>query len=157
MNQLPQSDRERLNILIQASREYEAQAQQIQMQMDILNQTIAATQITGETIESLKEMQEGQEILLPLGNLAFIKAKLMDSSKVMVNVGASVVVEKEIDAAKERLDQRLEDLSKSQMQLRQGLQQIMQRIEQIRNEVERLAQKMQQQQQQQQRKPMMGS
>ncbi|MHA1130033.1 MAG: prefoldin subunit alpha [Candidatus Helarchaeota archaeon] len=156
MSQLRQSDRERLNLLYQASKEYEAQAQQIQMQIDILNQTIAAAQITGDTIENLKNMQDGQEILLPLGNLAFIKAKLMDSSNVLVNVGASVVVTKTIDAAKKQIDGQAENLSKTQVQLQQALQQVMQRINQIRGEMENLAMKIQQQQQQQQQ-PMVGS
>ena len=147
MNQMPQSDRERLNLLISASREYEAQAEQVQMQIDILNQTIAATRITGDTIEALKDLQDGQEILLPLGNLAFIKAKLMDSSNVIVNVGASVNIEKPIDKAKEVLDERLEELNKTQMQLRQGLQQLVQQLQQIRSEVEKLAARMQQGQQ----------
>ena len=153
MSNLPQSDRERINMLVAASREYEAQAEQLQYQIELLNQSIAATQITGETIESLKNLQDGQEILLPLGNLAFVKAKLTDSSKVLVNVGASVVLEKEIDAAKDQIDQRIESLTKSQMQLRQGLQQIIQKLQQLRTEIEKTAMRMQQQQQQ----PTMGS
>ncbi len=148
MNQMPQSPRERLNILIQASREYEAQANQVQMQIDLLNQTILATRIAGETIEGLGKMQQGQEILLPLGNLAFIKTKVTDTSKVILNVGAGVNVEKSIAGAKESIDKRIEDLSKSQMQLRQGLQQLMQQMERIRAEVERLAAQMQRGQQQ---------
>ena len=153
MSNLPQSDRERINMLVAASREYEAQAEQLQYQIELLNQSIAATQITGETIESLKNLQDGQEILLPLGNLAFIKAKLTDSSKVLVNVGASVVLEKEIDTAKDQIDQRIESLTKSQMQLRQGLQQIIQKLQQLRTEIEKTAMRMQQQQQQ----PALGS
>jgi len=144
MNRISQSDRERLNLLVAASKEYESQADQVQLQLDLLNQSIAATQITAETIENLKNLQDGQEILLPLGNLAYIKAKLLDSSNVLLNVGAAVVLEKSIDEAKEHLDQRLEHLNKTQMQLKQGLQQLVQQIQQIRNEIEKIAMKMQQ-------------
>lgn len=145
---MPQSPRERLNILVAASREYESQANQVQYQISLLNQTIAATRIAGETIEGLGQMQQGQEILLPLNNLAYIKAKVTDTSKVILNVGAGVNVEKSIEAAKENLDKQVEDLSKSQMQLRQALQQLMQQMERIRNEIERIATQMQQGQQQ---------
>lgn len=153
MPQMPQSPRERLNLLISASRSYEEQANQVQVQLDMLNQTIAATRIASETIESLDAMQDGQEILLPLGNIAFIKAKIIDTSNVLINVGASIHIEKSIQAAKEVLDKRLEELSKSQMQLRQGLQQLMQQMEAIRQEIEKLAAQMQQGQQQ---PPMVG-
>lgn len=144
MNQMPQATRERLTQLVTASREYEAQAEQVQMQIDLLNQTIAATRIAGETVEHLKNLQDGDEILLPLGNLAFIKEKVMDNSNVIVNVGASINVEKPIDQAKEIFDQRIEELGKAQMQLRQGLQQIIQKLQQLRNEIEKLAAQMQQ-------------
>lgn len=154
MTQMPQDPRERLNILVATSKEYEAQANQVQMQIDFLNQNITAIRIAGETIEGLGKMQEGQEILLPLANLAFIKTKVMDTSKVILNVGAGVNIEKSIGAAKDSLDNRLENLSKSQMQLRQALQQLIQQIEQIRAEIEKLAAQMQQGRQQQ---PMMGS
>ncbi|NVM54222.1 MAG: prefoldin subunit alpha [Candidatus Helarchaeota archaeon] len=147
MNQMPQSARDRINLLISASKEYEAQAEQIQMQLELIGQSMAATRITGETIEQLKDLQDGQEILLPLGNLAFIKAKIMDSSNVIVNVGASINIEKPNDKAKEDIDKRLEELTKSQMQLRQALQQIIQKVQQIRNEIEKVATAMQQGQQ----------
>ncbi len=151
MNQ-PQSDRERLNYLVAYSRQYEAQAQEVQMQLGLLEQSIRATQITLETIENFKDLQDNQEILLPLGNLVFVKAKLADSSNVLVDIGASVVLEKSVDKAVESLTQRMEELTQRQMQLKQGLQQLVQQMEQLRAEIENLVRKMQQPQQ-----PMMGS
>jgi prefoldin alpha subunit len=145
MNQLPQGDRDRLNTLVMASREYEAQAEQVQMQLEMINQTITATRITEETVKNLENLQDGQEILLPLGNLAFIKAKVMDSSNVLINIGASVVLEKSLEKAGAFLTEQLENLNNIQNQLSQGLQQIIQRIQEIRAEVEKLAQKMQSQ------------
>ncbi|MHA1263989.1 MAG: prefoldin subunit alpha [Candidatus Helarchaeota archaeon] len=153
MSQMSRSPRDRLNLLVAASREYEAQANQVQLQIDMLNQTIAATRIAEETIEALENMQAGQEILLPLGNLAYIRAKIMDTTNVILNVGASIHLDKTIAEAKTSLEKRLENLSKTQVQLRQGLQQIVQQMEQIRNEIERLAMQIQQGQQQ---PPMVG-
>ena len=151
MNQ-PQSDRDRLNYLVTISRQYEAQVEQVQVQLGLLDQSIRTTQITLETIENFKNLQDGQEILLPLGNQVFIKAKLADSSKVLLNIGAAVVLEKSVDKAVESLNQRVEELSKQQTQLKQGLQQMVQQMEQLRTEIENLVRKMQQPQQ-----PMMGS
>ncbi|HUY00790.1 MAG TPA: prefoldin subunit alpha [Candidatus Deferrimicrobium sp.] len=145
MNQLPQGDRERLNTLVMASREYEAQAEQVQMQLEMINQTISVTRVTEETVKNLEHLQDGQEILLPLGNLAFIKAKVMDSSNVLINIGASVVLEKSLEKAGVFLAEQLENLNNIQTQLSQGLQQLIQKIQEIRAEVERLAQQMQSQ------------
>ena len=148
MNQISAADRDRLNNLIAASKEYEAQLEQTQMQLEFLNQLLTTTRLTEDTIKHLENLQDGQEILLPLGNLAFIKAKVMDSSNVLVNVGASVVLKKPIEKALEVFEARLENLNKSQIQIQQIMQQLIQKIQQIRAEVEQIAQKFQSQPQQ---------
>ena len=109
------------------------------MQLEFIGQTIATLQITEETVENLDKLQDGQEFLLPLGNFAYLKAKIMDTSNVLVNVGASLVLEKTIVKAKEDFEQQLEDLNKIQIQLRQAMQQVMQQMQKIRAEIERLA------------------
>jgi len=143
VSSFPSEDQQRLNRLVATSKEYEAQADQLQLQLEMINQMIAQLQITEETIENLDKLQENQEFLLPLGNFAFIKAKIMDTSNVIVNVGASVAIEKTIAKAKEDFDQRLEEYNKAQMQLRQMMQQVMQKIQNIRNEIESIAAKYQ--------------
>lgn len=139
MSSFPSEDQQRLNRLVATSKEYEAQADQLQMQLEMINQMIAQLQITAETVENLDKLEEGQEFLLPLGNFAFIKAKIMDTSNVIVNIGASIALEKTIAKAKEDFDQRLEEFNKAQMQLRQMMQQVMQQIQNIRNEIESIA------------------
>jgi prefoldin alpha subunit len=136
---VPADDQQQINRLIAASKEFESQAEQIQMQLEFINQTIATLQVTEETVENLDKLQDGQDFLLPLGNFAFLKAKIVDTSKVLVNVGANLVLEKTIAKAKEDFEQRLEDLNKIQIQLRQAMQQVMQQMQKIRAEIERLA------------------
>jgi prefoldin alpha subunit len=141
MNQT--DDQQQINRLIGASKKLETQAEQIQMQLEFIGQTIATLQITEETVENLDKLQDGQEFLLPLGNFAYLKAKIMDTSNVLVNVGASLVLEKTIVKAKEDFEQQLEDLNKIQIQLRQAMQQVMQQMQEVRSEIERLAAKFQ--------------
>ncbi|MDD1777900.1 MAG: prefoldin subunit alpha [Candidatus Helarchaeota archaeon] len=143
MNNFPAEDQQQINRLIGASKKLETQAEQIQMQLEFIGQTIATLQITEETIENLDKLQDGQDFLLPLGNFAYLKAKIVDTSKVLVNVGASLVLEKTIAKAKEDFEQQLEDLNKIQIQLRQAMQQVMQQMQEIRSEIERLAAKFQ--------------
>ena len=141
MNQI--DDQQQINRLIGASKKLETQAEQIQMQLEFIGQTIATLQITEETVENLDKLQDGQEFLLPLGNFAYLKAKIVDTSKCLVNVGASLVLEKTIAKAKEDFEKQLEDLNKIQIQLRQAMQQVMQQMQEVRSEIERLAAKFQ--------------
>lgn len=60
-----------------------------------------------DTMEALRAAQPGEEILLPVGGGTFVKAQLSDSSKVLSNLGAGVVLESSVPEAIARLEERL--------------------------------------------------
>jgi len=50
-------------------------------------------------LNDLLKVEEGREVLVPLGSLAYAKAKVTDVSKVVVGVGANVFLEKGVNEA----------------------------------------------------------
>ncbi|MFA6804632.1 MAG: prefoldin subunit alpha [Candidatus Methanomethylophilaceae archaeon] len=68
------------------------QAQMLQASMDDLLRA-------RETLKALKDAKEGDEVLLPIGASSFVNVKVADRTKVLVNVGTRVSVEKTIDEA----------------------------------------------------------
>jgi len=68
------------------------QAQMLQASMDDLLRA-------RETLRALKEAKEGDEVLLPIGASSFVNVNVAEKTKVIVNVGTRVSVEKTVDEA----------------------------------------------------------
>ena len=63
---------------------------------------------TKATIENLKNIKEGDEILVPIGGSIIIKASISNTEKILTYVGQDVVVEKSIEDANQFIDTIIE-------------------------------------------------
>ena len=73
----------------------EEQRNLYQSQLELVNASLANLQNTKLTLEKIKEsVKEEDEILLPIGGLVKIRAKIMDTQRILVSVGQDVVIEK---------------------------------------------------------------
>ncbi|MFA5141714.1 MAG: prefoldin subunit alpha [Candidatus Woesearchaeota archaeon] len=106
------------------------------MQLQMLSQQLKATEQelhkldqhhkimidTLEQLDNLKNAKAGSETFVPVCNGIFAKAELKDCSKLLVNVGAGVIVEKDIASTKKLVESQLEQLAQVRMQLTNDLQ-----------------------------------
>ncbi|MHA2006872.1 MAG: prefoldin subunit alpha [Promethearchaeota archaeon] len=96
-----------------------------QGQLEILNVSRSNILNTKTTIENVKEgVKENDDILLPVGGLAHIKAQIKDTEKVLLAVTQDVVIEKSLDGAIEILEKRIEQHDKEIQFIRTQLQNI---------------------------------
>ena len=94
-------------------------------QLEILNVSRANVMNTKITIENIKEsVQENDEILIPIGGMANIKASIKEPEKVLLAVTQDVIIEKDLDGAIELLDKRIEQHDKEIQIIRTQLQNI---------------------------------
>ena len=76
----------------------EEQRNLYQSQLELVNASLVNLQNTKLTLEKIKEsVKEEDEILLPIGGLVKIRAKIMDTQRILVSVGQDVVIEKSLD------------------------------------------------------------
>ena len=76
----------------------EEQRNLYQSQLELVNASLANLQNTKLTLEKIKEgVKEEDEILLPIGGLVKIRAKIMNTQRILVSVGQDVVIEKSLD------------------------------------------------------------
>ncbi len=61
---------------------------------------------------SLKEMKEGDEILVPLGSGIFFNARVGKLENVFVNIGADIVMEKSIEETIKIIDEQIKKVDK---------------------------------------------
>ena len=75
---------------------YQQQLEQLSQQMEMLNQQLAEVEISQSALEELQKTEIDNEILATVAPGVFVKAKLAENQKVIVNVGANSTVEKNI-------------------------------------------------------------
>ena len=94
-----------------------------QGQLEYVNAILANYLNTKATLENLKEgVNVGDEILVPIGGIANIKATIKDTEKVLVAVTQDVIIEKDLDGAIEFLETRIEQHNKEIQFIRTQLQ-----------------------------------
>ncbi len=133
-----------------------AQHQALQQNAEALVQQINAVSFSRQEIErainsldELEGVEAGCETLVPLGAGSYVHASLTRPDRVLLGVGAGVVVEKERDSARETLAKRKDELVKLEGELKTRLEGVGQQLRKI----ESLAQKFAGQQRQESQQP----
>ena len=94
-----------------------------QGQLEYVNAILSNYLNTKVTLENLKEgVNDGDEILVPIGGIANIKATIKDTKKVLMAVTQDVIIEQDLDEALEFLDKRIEQNNKEIQFIRTQLQ-----------------------------------
>jgi prefoldin alpha subunit len=131
----------------------EEQAQQFLYQMQMLESFAASLdQKEGAivsylrdamaSIDSIKNISQGQEIesLIPLGLGTYTKANISGNSKVLIDIGAGIVVEKDHTSAINHLESRIKELQIVLNETSSKKHETMMRLEQLKEEMNHLMQ-----------------
>ena len=115
-------------------------AQNIQQRIGLINATIAETQVAISTLEGINNEESGSSMLMPIGGGSYVRAKLDDSEKLIVGIGADVAVEKTVAETKEEFQSRILEFEKARASLKQQLDNISANMNGIQREAQKLAQ-----------------
>ena len=118
------------------------QFQQLQYQADALSQQLnmvgTSMEESEKAINSITEIEgteDGQEILIPIGMGTNIMAKLSKPDTVIMEIGAGISAEKDLDNAKKSLEIRKEELTKFHQTTQNNLNQIVTKMHEIESVV----------------------
>jgi prefoldin alpha subunit len=114
-------------------------AETLQQRLGVLQNAAADLGVAKKSIESLKEVEEGDPILVPTGGGTFVNARLGDFSNILVNIGADVSIEMGLDEADQDILSRLEEVEKASQSVQEQLQQILSQMEIHRDALNRLS------------------
>lgn len=131
----------------------EEQAQQFLYQMQVLESYAASLdQKEGAimtflreamaSIDSIKGISQNPQAdsLIPVGLGTYIKAKMSEDSKVLVDVGAGIVVEKDHDSAINYLESRIKELQIALNDTMAQKHEALMRLEQLKQQMNNLLQ-----------------
>jgi prefoldin alpha subunit len=120
--------------------------QQLQGESELIQRRIVELELVqselDKTIESLEyfdSLDGSVEALMNLGGGVFAYVDVKDSKKMLVDVGAGVIIEKEVKDAIETLKKRKENIQQNVLKLEQALQQIVNQAEKIQMEIAELS------------------
>jgi prefoldin alpha subunit len=86
--------------------------------------------------ESIGELEKSDDVIFPVGSDVFAFGKIAEKKKVMVAVGAGVVMEKSIAEAKEILDKRREEMEQVMKEVQGNIEKVSSTLEQLGSEIQ---------------------
>ena len=113
---------EELNRYMVQIEQYKEQMSQLEMQFQYLHAALADYNKAKMTLENLSNVDTGSEVLLPIGGGAFISATAKNTSKVLMDIGGDLVTEKTPEDVIKKIDERLENLEKTQVKMNEMMQ-----------------------------------
>lgn len=139
----PQEDvREKVRNLAVELRLLEGAAGEVQARIGVVEAALKEFSLASTTIQGLGELKVDDEILVPIGAGSYVKAKLIDTEKVLVNIGAGVTAEKTVKEALTLFENQMNELEKIRGSLHQQFTQILERMEVLRNELRKFSRQM---------------
>ena len=115
---------------------YKQQLESIDMQLQYLQTTLADYQRAKMTVGQLHDADENSELLIPVGAGTFVNASLKNTSNVLIGVGAGIVIEKPVDEAVIKLDERIK-------RIQENLEKMLSLGQKIQSDAEELSHKTQ--------------
>ena len=124
---------------------------QLQSSTNALTQTnsmLEGISITHSVIKELVDKPANQEIILPLGSYAALKAIIPDPNTMLISVGQKTLVERESKHALEYIRKKREELQKQRDALKKQVDDLKEKLKKIEPQIQELQQIYQAQQQQ---------
>jgi len=88
------------------------QLQVLQNQLEVLDNQVKELNLVKESLDSVSKSEGNEEILIPMGAGIYIRGNMKEKTKVIMNVGANVVIEKNIDEALKLVDSQIEEMAR---------------------------------------------
>lgn len=113
---------------------------ELQSRIGLVNASINEFRLANATLEGMQMETTDTRILVHIGGGSYVKAKIADTQKLIMSIGADVAAEKSVDAARESLDLRLQEFEKGRESLEQQLGQTQTRISTLRQQLQKMSQ-----------------
>ena len=112
---------------------------QMEKQSQVLENQLMELFSTNQSLEEMKKIKTGTEILVPLSSGIYVKAELKESSNFIVNVGSSIALSKDLNATKKIIEEQILEIRNLQKNLAEELQENVSKAALIENEMQKIA------------------
>ena len=102
---------------------YKYQAEMMGQQLNMLTVTEQELGAAWNFLESFDEIEEGSDVMVPVGGGVMVAAKISRGDKVLTSVGDSIVAEMDPKDAAHRIGQRRDEVREMMQQVKAGIEQ----------------------------------
>ena len=112
------------------------QAEALQKNLEMINASLTELGAVLEALDEIKGQGKKNEILVPIGADSFVSARIIDTKKVIIGLGADVAVKKPIPGARKDLETRLKELEGVRGEISEKLGMLLDRVEELTPQVQ---------------------
>ena len=135
LKKLLKKDDRKMAELNRELRSYITQIEALRVEIANIDVLVSEYRTTITTLKNLKGLGAGKEILLPVGRIAQVGAKLEDVNKIVINIGSGISVELPFDEAVQQIEKEItvllvlrEALEKAMVKLYAKVEELTERI-----------------------------
>ena len=92
---------------------YRNRTEALNRQVTVLRSTLDEVNMANESIKTLMNAAEGDEIMIPIGASSFMNVKVSSNKNVIVGVGSGISVEKDPEDASKYMEANAAELSEA--------------------------------------------
>jgi len=111
------------------------QMKAVQQKMEKLEEQYYELLSVIQDMDDMKKVEKNADALVPVHNGIFLKAKILDTDHLHVNVGSGTVVEKTVEEVKQILVSQGSEIKKTQKELESHFNQLLDRLKQLDEEI----------------------
>ena len=115
-----------------------AQIKDNENQMQQLEEQLVGIALSKQSLEDFSSVKKDREILVPITNGVFAKARLEENNELLVNVGTGVVVKKTVEDSKKIIEKQFVEIQKMQRQLLSKVSELGVKAQKIEGEISKL-------------------
>jgi prefoldin alpha subunit len=140
---LSQDNEQQLRRLITEMRMMEGTVEALNQRSSLLTSATAELKLAQRSLNELQNIEEKNQLLVPIGGSVFINAELGNISKVIIGIGADISIEMDYEDAIQNITDRLEEMEKVQGSVQQQLVQVIAQLESHQTVIQRLSNEIQ--------------
>jgi prefoldin alpha subunit len=115
--------------------------EEIEKNIQKIDEQIEEIDIIIESLNDIKKVKKDNEILTPISNGIFVKSKIIETEKLIVNIGQNVLVEKNVEDTKKLISKQLIELEEYKNLLADELNKLSNKALQIEKEADEMVKK----------------
>lgn len=82
----------------------------LRRRIDLLNASLNEIVAAKKALEEVQKLNEGEEVLVPLGAGIYVRAKLASKSNMIVTIGANIMIERPPEEARKTIESREQEI-----------------------------------------------